>query len=259
MFSILSRVIKALYPGLVLSVITLRGIFPALRNQFASPSLGLLSPRKWWSAVFAGGFPSILDDADKTWSAQKQQVVSHASGNVLEIGPGAGHTIAYYDSDKVTKIVGIEPFAPLHPHIRAAVEHAKLSDKYDLVCASIEDSEILAQHGVLPGTMDTIVCVQVLCSIPNPQQVIAEMYKLLKPGGQIIVFEHVRSQDSVTSRLQSIWTHSLWHALTGCNLDRPSGDWLRQIGDWASIDLQPGPGESNHDIIPHNLGRLVKA
>jgi len=260
MFSILDRLIKALTPAFILSVVTVRGIFPAIRQQLSAFSIrSVLSPRQWWSAIFATGFPYLLQESDKTWAIQKRQVVTHASGNILEVGPGAGHTIAYYDASKVTKIVGIEPFAALHPLIRAAVERAKLTDKYDLVCASIEDSQVLAEHGVLPGTMDTIVCVQVLCSIPNPKQVIAEMYKLLKPGGQIVFFEHVRSEDNITAWIQEAWTTSIWHALTGCNLDRPSADWLQQIGEWSSVDIQPGPNESNHDIIPHHLGRLVKA
>jgi len=260
MFSLFHRVIKALFPGFVLTVITAKGIFPAIYKQFTSLSIrSLLSPRQWWSAIFATGFPALLETADKEWATQKRQVISHASGNILEVGPGAGHTIAYYNPEKVTKIVGIEPYSPLHPLIQAAVQRAKLQDKYDLACSSIEDTSVLAEHGVLPGTMDTIVCVQVLCSIPNPRQVIAEMYKLLKPGGQIVVFEHVRSNDNITSRLQSIWTHGGWNALTGCNLDRPSGEWLREIGEWASVDLQTGPNETKYDIIPHNFGRLVKA
>lgn len=185
--------------------------------------------------------------------------MQHASGNILEIGPGAGHTIAYYNPEKVTRIVGIEPYLPLHPLIKAAIQRAKLTDKYDLVGASIEDSEVLANHGVVPGTMDTIVCMQVLCSIPNPQRVIAEMCKMLKPGGQLVLFEHVRSKDKITSTIQDAYTHGGWHALTGCNLNRPTEAWLRQLGNWSSIELQGDPSESNIDVIPHAYGRLVKA
>jgi len=257
---LVSRFLNALFPVFLVTLVIAKGLLPALRQQLSSPSLfNWISPRQWWSLIFAAGFPSILEGADKAWSKEKRQLISHASGNILEIGPGAGHTIAYYNPEKVTKIVGIEPFAALHPHTRAAIERAKLTDKYDLVAASIEDTHILAEHGVLPGTMDTIVCVQVLCSIPNPQQVITEMYKFLKPGGQLVLFEHIRSEDRITRFLQNIWTVSGWHALTGCNLNRSSGEWVRRVGEWSFIEIQPGPKETKADIVPHALGRLVKA
>jgi SAM-dependent methyltransferase len=216
MILILNRILNAIFPSLILTRVTLTGLLPAFKSQFSSPSLfKLLSPRYWWTLIFAGGFPSTLEDIDKLWRAEKREVISHAYGNILEIGPGAGHSIAYYEHKKVTKIVGIEPFEAIHHHTRVAIERAKLTEKYDLVAASIEDSDILADHGVLPGSMDTIMCVQVLCSIPNPKQVIAEMYKLLKPGGQLLVFEHVLSKDEITRCLQKMWTHGGWHALTG--------------------------------------------
>lgn len=260
MIIILKRLVNAIFPGLLLTSITIKGVFPALKSQLSSPSLfKLLSPRHWWSLIFAAGFPSVLEEADKAWRKEKIKLITHAYGNILEVGPGAGHTIAYYDHDKVTKIVGIEPFEAIHHHTRAAIERAKLTDKYTLVAASIEDTNILANHAVLPGSMDTIVCVQVLCSIPNPKQVIAEMYKLLKPGGQLLIFEHIKSKDMITRCLQGMWTHGGWHTLTGCNLDRPSGDWLRQAGEWSSFELNPGPEETKADLLPHAIGRLVKA
>lgn len=230
-----------------------------MKQQLFSPSLfNLISPRKWWSLLFSNGFPAVLEGADKAWAPVKREIIAHANGNILEVGPGAGHTIAYYDSEKVTKIVGIEPFVELHSHIRASIERNKLSNKYDLVAASIEDSHILAEHGVVPGSLDTIVCVQVLCSIPNPKEVIAEMYKYLKPGGQLILFEHVQSNDGISRFLQNLWMNIGWHALTGCNLNRPSEEWLREAGEWSWVELKQGPGEGKETILPHAIGRLVK-
>jgi len=257
---LVSRLIKSLLPIFILTVITVIGFFPALKRQILSPSLvNWLSPRHWWSLIFEAGFPVLLEQSDKQWASVKRSVMQHASGNILEIGSGAGHTIAYYNPEKVTRIVGIEPYLQLHPLTKAAIQRAKLADKYELVGASIEDNEVLEEYGVVAGSMDTIVCVQVLCSIPNPQHVIAEMYKLLKPGGQLVLFEHVRSKDVITQIIQHIYTHGGWHALTGCNLNRPTESWLRQLGGWSSIELQGHPNETNIDVIPHAFGRLVKA
>lgn len=217
MYSPIKRILNAFFPILLLSVVAVNGFIPALKYQLSNPSiLNWISPRKWWSLLFSSGFPAVLEGADKAWGPVKSGLIKHANGQILEIGPGAGHTIKYYDVEKVQRIVGIEPYLPLHKLARKAIEKNHLSDKYNLVAASIEDYKVLAEHGVHPESMDTIVCIQVLCSIPNPKEVIASIYKYLKPGGQLILFEHVKSQGSITSFLQTFWTSKLgWNAITG--------------------------------------------
>jgi len=204
--------------------------------------------------------PVILAQSDKMWAKEKKSVVSQASGVVLEIGAGAGHTVPYYESSKIERIVAVEPFTALHPHLQAATAKAKLTDKYTILGVGIEDVNTLSAHGISQGSVDTVVCVQVLCSIPDPQDMIKRIYGLLKPGGQLLLFEHVQSHDHTTQRLQDLWTNKLgWNTLTGCNFTRPSGRWVQEAGAWQDVDIWPGPNESPADIVPHAIGRLVKA
>lgn len=119
------------------------------------------------------------------------------SGTVLEVGPGSGMWVSLFSPSRwpagtgaVRKIYGIEPNAAVHPLLRAQVAAAGLQDTYEIVPVGIES---LAQSCRVPReSVDCIVTVLCLCSIPNPRYNIAELYGYLKPGGRWYVYEHVK-------------------------------------------------------------------
>ena len=129
-------------------------------------------------------------------------LVASASGTVLEIGPGSGNQLPRYDKTKTNKIYGIEPNAELHDALRKSIKKAGLSDIYNLVPCGIEDEAELKRFGVEKGGIDSLLSVQVLCSVPRPKEVVAQLYGLLKPGGQLIVYEHTSSDDRLSRTVQ---------------------------------------------------------
>ena len=129
-------------------------------------------------------------------------LVAKAYGTVLELGPGSGNQLSRYDVSKINRIYGVEPNVDLHAALRNNIKKNGLSDVYTLVPCGLEDSEKLAEYGVQPGSMDTVMSVQVLCSVPEPAASATALYRLLKPGGQMIVYEHVRSEDYVSRSVQ---------------------------------------------------------
>ena len=130
-------------------------------------------------------------------------LVSQASGTVLELGPGIGSQLPRYDKSKITKIYGVEPNVDLHARLREKVKTSGLIDVYEIVPCGVEDVVELKEHGIVLGTIDTILSVQVLCSAPDPNEMLRRLYALLKPGGQLIVYEHVKSKDLISSVVQS--------------------------------------------------------
>ncbi|KAL8798390.1 MAG: hypothetical protein Q9200_007785 [Gallowayella weberi] len=131
-------------------------------------------------------------------------IVASASGTVIEIGPGSGSQVSRYDRSKITKIYGIEPTTTLHDKLRENIKKAGLSDIYTIVPCSIQDVDVLRKYGVDQESFDTILTVQVFCSIPNPKETAAACWRLLKPGGQLIVYEHVKSHDFISSKVQGM-------------------------------------------------------
>ena len=130
------------------------------------------------------------------------ELVASATGTVIEYGPGSGSQVSRYDPKKVTKIYGLEPCEGLHTQLRENVKKAGLSDIYTIVPCGIEDAETLRRYGVDKEAVDTVLSIQVLCCVRDPKETVAALYRLLKPGGQMIVYEHVKSWDLISSAVQ---------------------------------------------------------
>jgi len=143
------------------------------------------------------------------------------SGTVLEVGAGSGTWVSVYadfidpslrrgaepgtrsTGGTVTRILGVEPNATNQGALRAAVTASGLDGIYEPVPCGIEDLE--ATGAVEPASVDCIFVNQVLCGIPEPQRNIKELYRYLKPGGRIYVYEHV-----VVDRRLGMWLYQGW-------------------------------------------------
>jgi SAM-dependent methyltransferase len=90
----------------------------------------------------------------------------------------------------ITKIYGVEPNTTIHPLLRQQIATHDLTSTYEILPLGIED---LAVSGRVPlASVDSIVTVMCLCSIPEPRHNMAQLYGYLKPGGRWYVYEHVR-------------------------------------------------------------------
>ncbi len=98
----------------------------------------------------------------------------------------------------MTHVYGIEPNTAFAGPLAAAVRDSGLAGKYTAVFCAIEDADELARHGLGPAVADCVVSTQVLCSVDDPRAVAARLYDLLRPGGELIFWEHCDSQDAVT-------------------------------------------------------------
>ena len=131
-------------------------------------------------------------------------LVASAHGIVLEIGSGVGNQLDRFDKSKIDHIYGVEPNPSFVPPLLAEVERAGLHGKYTLILGPVEDKELLAKHGLKENSVDCILCVLTLCSVDNPDETMRWLYKLLKPGGVFIFWEHRRSNDFITRLVQGM-------------------------------------------------------
>lgn len=104
----------------------------------------------------------------------------------------------------------------MHALLRQQAAEAGLSDVYEVIGCGAQ--ELKTRGGIAPGSIDTIITVQSLCSIPTPQVIIRELYPLLKPGGKWLMYEHVKTkyQSSFVGYWQSRWflfPFTLFHSL----------------------------------------------
>lgn len=129
-------------------------------------------------------------------------LVRTASGVVLELGPGPGNQIHRFNPNTVDQIYGIEPNPYYKGDIEAKLEQHDLQNRYKLITCGIEDSDILRREGISEESLDCVLSIQVLCAVDDPKSVMKEVWKLLKPGGKFIFWEHGCSRDQVSSATQ---------------------------------------------------------
>jgi SAM-dependent methyltransferase len=202
------------------------------------------------------------------------ELLKTSSGLVLDIGPGSGELLARFNSEKITAIYGAEPAADLHHGLLKNAQKAGFGDKFHaLLCGGEPESLIPALHksGILSvsgtggtaegGIFDEICCLRVLCGVPHPEETIKGLYALLKPGGRMVICEHVvnpwRKNGSKLARImQIVFTILGWpFFMGGCELQRHTAEFLWQAGEWEKFELEYVASE---DVIPFVTGELVK-
>ena len=252
---------------------------PSVLHERAFAQLWMIM--SWYLLHTSIAYSLIINSGPIIFENDKETIVptlvASAYGTVLELGPGTGSQLSRMDQSKVTKVYGIEPVAALHGSLRATIKETRMDDMYVLVPCGVENMTELERYGIEPGSIDTILSVQVLCSIADPEAVLKQLYKLLKPGGQIIVYEHIRSDDFLSRMMQRrslncnystkyLTCSSDFYTLTGawpffmgnCCLNRPTQQHLLRAGEWAQNELQTTQRERRSSLFPRVTGTLTK-
>ena len=146
------------------------------------------------------------------------------SGETIEVGIGSGLNIPFY-SAAVTRAVGVDLSQRMLQHAKERA--ARLGIPFALVQA---DAEALPFPD---AAFDTVAISLALCTIPDPVRALRELGRICRPGGRIVMLEHVRSTARPLAALQR--TLSPMNERTiGCHLDRDTIDLTRSLG--FSID-----------------------
>jgi ubiquinone/menaquinone biosynthesis C-methylase UbiE len=150
------------------------------------------------------------------------ELLSTATGRTLEIGAGTGLNLAHYPST-VTRLLLTEPSpAMAGPLRRRASRHvANPSAAGTPDGPSVE--VLVAPAGALPvpdASVDTVVSTLVLCTVPDPDVALAEIRRVLRPGGRLLFCEHVLAESPLLSSCQRALARP-WAAFAlGCRCDR---------------------------------------
>lgn len=155
-------------------------------------------------------------------TALRRQVVPLARGSVLEIGCGGGLNLQFYQSGTVDAVSGIDPNCSL-------LEKARREARDKGWDADIREGA--AEDIPFPDkAFDTVVCTYTLCSVNDPKQVLAEMRRVLKPGGMLLFLEHGRAPDARTAGWQRR-IEPIWKRIAGnCHLTRDVSHSIRAAG-----------------------------
>ncbi|MBA2505473.1 MAG: class I SAM-dependent methyltransferase [Thermoleophilaceae bacterium] len=146
---------------------------------------------RFYDRAFAAGYDYVLGRSERAGLADiRRDLLSQATGRTVELGAGTGLNLEHYPQ-AVTELVLTEPDRHMARQARA-----KAGSRAEVIEAPGED---------LPfedASADTIVFTMILCTAPDPDAVLREAHRVLKPGGRVLFFEHVRSEDPRLARWQ---------------------------------------------------------
>jgi ubiquinone/menaquinone biosynthesis C-methylase UbiE len=147
----------------------------------------------------------------KPMMRQREKVVPHATGVVLEIGVGSGLNLPYYDAHKVKQIIGIDP-TPAVSKLQSRVDN--ISIPFELIKKGAESLDLDNQ------SIDTVVVTYTFCTIPDVESSLAEIRRVIKPQGEVLFIEHGKAPDESVRRTQDR-INPIWRRLSGgCHLNR---------------------------------------
>jgi ubiquinone/menaquinone biosynthesis C-methylase UbiE len=191
-----------------------------------------------YDATWGRGFSALYDRLFKATEEaglrqMRRELVAEAKGRVLELGAGTGANVELYP-ETVEHLVLAEP----DPHMTK-----RLREKLAEWGSAAEVVEAPAER--LPfedSSFDTAVVTLVLCTVPSPENALAEIARVLKPGGKLLFIEHVRSEQAGLARWQDRLERP-WRFLgDGCHCNRDTV---------ATIAASPLTlGEVEHDKLP---------
>jgi ubiquinone/menaquinone biosynthesis C-methylase UbiE len=172
--------------------------------------------------LFAALYDRMLAGVEKAGLRERRvRLLAAARGRVLEIGAGTGANLPLYGST-VGSLTLTEPEAPM---ARKLAKHLReQSREADLIEAGAENLP-------LPdGEFDTVVSTLVLCTVADPLRALREVWRVLKPGGQLLFIEHVRSDEPRLAKWQDRLNGLNRIVAHGCNCNRSTHDLIIQAG-----------------------------
>lgn len=158
----------------------------------------------------------------EAFSHMRRRMIPSAEGRVVEVGFGSGLNLLYYDPAKVKHLIGIDPDETMLSLTRCVEE--MIPFRLDLLKACGEDIPLADAYA------DTIVISYAMCTIPAPLAALAEIHRILKPGGRLIFLEHGEMECGWRRRIQA-GLNGLWEILAGgCHLTRNPLSLLKEAG-----------------------------
>jgi ubiquinone/menaquinone biosynthesis C-methylase UbiE len=165
-----------------------------------------------WGRTFAAIYDRGLKATEEAGLGRMRgELLAGAGGRVLELGAGTGVNLDLY-SDGVEDLVLVEPDFHMAKRLRARL--ANSARAATVVEAPGERLPFEDSH------FDTAVATLVLCTVPDPGAALAELARVLKPGGRLLFIEHVRAEDPGLARWQDR-LEKPWRFLgDGCHCNR---------------------------------------
>jgi SAM-dependent methyltransferase len=199
---------------------------------------------------FAEAYLRVAPKADERGgTGHRRELLADLAGVVCEVGAGSGLNFAHYPTT-VTRVVAVEPEPTLRRHSGGVA-----------LAAPVPVEVVDGTSEALPlgdSSCDAVVLSLVMCTVPDPAATLAEVRRVLRPGGQVRFYEHVRSGHRVIGLAEDVVT-PLWSRIAGgCHVNRDPVASLVAAGfDVPDVHRFGFSGQRGVPRTAHVIGRAV--
>src|SRR5436305_3737272 len=158
--------------------------------------------------------------------ALRQALVEQATGRIVEIGAGTGLNVPHYPR-AIRELILVEP----EPAMRKRLERRVRSSEREAVIIDGSAEQLPFDD----RSVDTVVSTLVLCTVEHPDRALAEIARVLRPGGQLLFIEHVRTESPALARWQDRLLGPWRRFACGCRRNRATAELIRACGS----EVQP--------------------
>jgi ubiquinone/menaquinone biosynthesis C-methylase UbiE len=169
--------------------------------------------------LFPGAYDFLM--RSRHLAERRRHALARVRGRILEIGIGTGLSLDAYP-DEVDRIWAIDPNPGMLRRLEAKKDRKRIA---------VETQPAGAEQIPHPDdSFDTVSCTHVICSLPDPARALAEVRRVLRPGGRLVFLEHGLSPDPAVARWQRRLNGIQRRFAVGCTLDLPVRTLLPEAG-----------------------------
>jgi ubiquinone/menaquinone biosynthesis C-methylase UbiE len=213
-------------------------------------ALSPVSESRGWARVFAAMYDPFLWIGELAGMRRhRHELLTQARGQTLEIGSGTGLNLVHYPDD-LDSLVLAEPDPSMRKRLQTAVRRSE------------RKAQVIDAHAErLPfadASVDTVVSTLVLCTVDAPDVALREIGRVLRPDGQLLFVEHVRSESPLLARWQDRLARPWQRFAEGCRCNRATLELIDGYG--FRVDAYPAAWRAMPPIIrPLAVGRATIA
>jgi SAM-dependent methyltransferase len=165
---------------------------------------------------------------DRLLGPHKRRLFADLPGTVVELGSGVGANLRYLAPG--SRLIAVEPNPAMHRRLRRAARRRGVL---------LDVRQVPAERTDLPdASAEVVLSSLVLCTVADVGQVLAEVRRVLRPGGRFVFVEHVAAPDGTALRSLQRWVRAPWAwCFEGCSCERDLGGALRSAG-FESVDVE---------------------
>lgn len=195
-------------------------------------------------------FLAAADDLmHREYGERKLRIFGELPPEIVELGPGSGANFRYYP--RGTRVIAVEPNPAMHRRMYA--QAGRYGIELDLRHAGAEGMDVAT------ASVDLVVSTLVLCTVRDPAQAVAEVKRVLRPGGRFAFLEHVAAPPGTRLRRVQKALRRPWAWLgEGCQLNRDTARTIESAG-FGGLELERFDAHGNTPVRPHISGFAIRA